>query len=281
MNKKNNFTKFFISSSLVLIFFINIISVSKIAIAAEITENKDALLMDSDYDGLSDQAELNIYHTDPQNPDTDNDSYLDAAEILIHSDPLNADDPSVDLQKSNTPAETISLPWYISRAAGISAYILMFLIIILGAGMTTSFIYRYISPTKAWMIHKYLSLALGIILLTHIFILLFDKFINFSFGDILVPFFSSFQPLYLSLGIFAFYLLIIIIFSSLFFRLKYKRAWRGIHYATYTLFIFSIVHGFFIGTDSGTIWMRSIYIVSSLVFLWLILFRFFLRYKKL
>jgi predicted ferric reductase len=174
-------------------------------------------------------------------------------------------------------SQGISTPWYIARAAGIASYILMFLVIILGTGMTTGYIYKYINPVKAWVIHKYLSISLSFTLLAHIISLTFDRFINFSWLDVLIPFSSTFKPLFLSFGIFGFYTLIVIIVSSLLFRIKYKKTWRGIHYAVYPLFIFSFIHGTFIGTDSKTIGMQIIYWGTGLVFLGLILYRFLFK----
>ncbi len=46
---------------------------------------------DSDNDGLSDDDELNIYLTDPNNPDTDNDGYEDGYEVVNGYDPLDPD----------------------------------------------------------------------------------------------------------------------------------------------------------------------------------------------
>ncbi|HPL95258.1 MAG TPA: hypothetical protein PLF15_00530 [bacterium] len=43
---------------------------------------------DSDSDGLTDQEELEIYHTSPVNSDSDDDSYLDGAEIKNGYNPL-------------------------------------------------------------------------------------------------------------------------------------------------------------------------------------------------
>lgn len=43
--------------------------------------------VDSDSDGLSDRQELNIWHTDPDNPDTDGDGTLDGDEINQGRDP--------------------------------------------------------------------------------------------------------------------------------------------------------------------------------------------------
>lgn len=233
------------------------------------------IAQDSDYDGLTDQVEKNVYHTDPTIVDTDGDEYLDSTEILIGSNPLNPSDPA------ETKAPIVSsLPWYVARASGLAAYGLMFFIIILGGGMTTSYIYRYINPVKAWVVHKYLSLALGLTLLAHIIALSLDKFINFTWFNILIPFSSDYKPLFLSAGIIAFYLLLAIIFTSLFFRLKYKKSWRGVHYTVYPLFILSLVHGLYIGTDSGTIWMQAVYWTTGLIFFSFLIYRFIIRTIK-
>ena len=46
---------------------------------------------DSDQDGLFDDDELNVYGTDPNNPDTDGDGVDDGEEIALGIDPLNSD----------------------------------------------------------------------------------------------------------------------------------------------------------------------------------------------
>lgn len=46
---------------------------------------------DSDFDGLSDGDEVNIYHTDPLVADTDGDGVSDGVEVMIGSDPLVAE----------------------------------------------------------------------------------------------------------------------------------------------------------------------------------------------
>lgn len=167
-----------------------------------------------------------------------------------------------------------NIPWHISRAAAIVAYLLMFLVIFLGTGLTTGFIYGSIDPLKAWGLHRNLSISMTVALLIHIISITFDKFINFSLGDILIPFASKFKPLYLSLGIFGFYLLLLIMLSSIFLRLKSPKLWLTIHFLTYLLFIFSFVHGVFMGTDTKTVVMQGVYWGTALIFIALIGYRF-------
>ncbi len=46
---------------------------------------------DSDYDGLLDEDEINIYFTDPNDPDTDGDGFKDSLEIQYGYSPRHAD----------------------------------------------------------------------------------------------------------------------------------------------------------------------------------------------
>lgn len=237
---------------------------------------------DSDFDGLTDQAESEIYKTDPLQPDTDADGYLDGAEIILGSDPLDKNDPAAFFaggQVSGVNGEAgkkaSSWPWYLSRSFGLAAFLLMFLVTFLGTGITAGFLHRVISPVRAAVLHKYMSIALGVLVLIHIFSLAFDEFINFTLADILVPLFSDFKPLYLNMGIVSFYLLLIIVFTSLFLINRTPRLWRAIHYSAYILFPLSLAHGFFIGTDTKIPAVRYFYYFSGAVFIVLLIYRFY------
>ncbi|MFW9875361.1 MAG: hypothetical protein ACFFG0_19825, partial [Candidatus Thorarchaeota archaeon] len=61
----------------------------------EILNGLDPSLNDTDFDGLLDGEEVNIYNTDPLNSDSDFDGLLDGEEVNIYStDPLNGDTDS-------------------------------------------------------------------------------------------------------------------------------------------------------------------------------------------
>jgi len=61
-----------------------------------------ALPLDSDCDGLSDDAELGVHGSDPQRTDTDADGLDDAREVELGTDPANAD---TDGDRSGDPEE--------------------------------------------------------------------------------------------------------------------------------------------------------------------------------
>lgn len=174
-----------------------------------------------------------------------------------------------------------SIPWSISRSSAIAAYLLLFSLITWGLGMAIGFTYRLVDPARAWQIHQDMSLSFGVLVIVHAFSLLFDKFIAFGLLDILLPFYSRFNSLYLSLGIIGFYILLIVIATSLFLRLKMPRLWRNIHYSVYLLFVLATIHGLQIGTDSSTLIMKMIYGLAGTIVALLFIYRFtFTLYKN-
>ena len=77
-----------------------------------------AAVKDSDADGVTDQAEREIYLTNPLNPDTDNDSFSDGEELVNGTDPLNKmQNPLREAEKQFPPKRffsnslEIETPW--------------------------------------------------------------------------------------------------------------------------------------------------------------------------
>lgn len=258
---------------------------------------------DTDQDGLTDQAEINIYKTDPNNPDTDGDGYLDGAEIILKSNPLDKNDPKTFLvpfgsqngQNVENTTNTVSIPdnnikitvsaenapwaWYISRAMGILSYILAFIVFAFGIGVYTKNIYWIIRSENAIEIHKYLSISLWVVLTIHIFSLLFDNYIKLTVIQLLVPFQAQHKPFDISLGIFAFYAFLAIIISSLYFRMRHKKMWRKLHYLTYVFFWLGLFHGVAIGSDTNTTYMQYIYWITGVLGVLLVLYRLWFSYS--
>lgn len=69
-----------------------------------------AAVQDSDADGLTDQAERDIYLTDPRNPDTDNDDIGDGEEIIGGTNPKQQDISSLEMIRQAT--EGANRNWY-------------------------------------------------------------------------------------------------------------------------------------------------------------------------
>jgi DMSO/TMAO reductase YedYZ heme-binding membrane subunit len=243
---------------------------------------------DTDFDGLTDQGEIQVFKTDPQNPDSDNDGYLDGAEVLSGTDPLDSSDPVQTRTEELTNQALVQFieeskvpwPWYFSRASGIAAYLLLFLLIVSGIGIKTSLSFRLLEPTTAWVSHRLIALSLTFAIAIHLVSLLFDEFLKFTVVDLLVPFSSSFEPLYVGLGIIGFYIFLAVIISSLFFIHKTPKIWRLLHYLTYPVFILIFLHGILVGTDTFTNIMQNIYWSTGIIVGILTVYRLYISYKQ-
>jgi predicted ferric reductase len=149
--------------------------------------------------------------------------------------------------------------WYISRAAGLTAYLLLTLNVCLGLMVRTRALDWLLARWRSFDLHRFTALlALGFLAL-HVFSLLGDRFIGYSLGELLIPFASPYRSLWVALGIVSLYLLLIIVASFYVRRWIGYRAWRAVHYLTFGAFVLSLLHGLLSGSDTAQIWAVALY----------------------
>ncbi|MFA5051903.1 MAG: ferric reductase-like transmembrane domain-containing protein [Patescibacteria group bacterium] len=163
-----------------------------------------------------------------------------------------------------TVSASFPWPWVVTRAAGISSFILLALTTIIGISITTGLMFRFFSPATAWSIHRAIGSMLLVAVLLHVGSLFFDSFLNMGFADILIPFASFFRTTLVALGTIGFYLLLAILGTSLYTMTKYAKFWRFLHYFGFVMFVLLFLHGVLIGTDTREWWMKIIYWTSAL-----------------
>jgi hypothetical protein len=276
MNKKN-----VISLSLFLIAF---------AVAgAFFVRPAFAVVKDSDADGLSDEAERTVYGTNPLVVDTDGDGISDGAEILAGTNPL--DSMSSQLAELALPdpgilGSPVKFSWYLGRASGILAFILLTLVTCFGLLMSSRVMTKYLLPATIYEMHRFLSFASLLAVFVHATSFFFDEFFHLSFVEAVIPFFlqREYQSVLgfdigktMGLGIIALYLMLLLILTSEFRAKMSLRLWRVTHYTSFIAYLLFILHGFASGTDSREWWMQAIYIASAVSVFILILFRIFSR----
>lgn len=246
-------------------------------------------IKDTDVDGLIDDAEISTYHTDPILFDTDGDGRGDGDEILDGTDPLDENSSQLIVLTRPDPG-LIGSPekfaWYIGRASGILAFVLLTGVVIFGLIISSRAFTKFVPGATAYETHRFISwLAIGTVVL-HFFSFFFDNFMKLKIVEMFVPFIMTreFQTalgynvgLTVSLGVVAFYLLLILIFTSQFRAKIPPKVWRTIHYLSAISYILFVLHGFLSGTDSTEWWMKTLYATSLSVVFLLILIRIFSR----
>ena len=164
--------------------------------------------------------------------------------------------------------------WYLSRSSAFVAYGLLWISMLLGLSITNRTARVWPGAFTAYDLHQYttlLGLAFG---LFHAFILLGDRYSNFTLSQILTPFTTTgYRPVWVGLGQISLYLSLIIALSFYARRWIGKNTWRIIHFASFAVFVMVLIHGIFSGTDSPSDWTHYFYWVTGASVLFFTVYR--------
>src|SRR6185436_4086433 len=105
----------------------------------------------------------------------------------------------------------MNIAWYLSRSAGLSAYMVLYLVVILGLCIRTRGLDRLVARWRVTDIHIFLSLLMMGLVFLHAGALLWDGFIGYSLRDILLPFSTGYRTFWTAIGIVTAYLLIVVL----------------------------------------------------------------------
>jgi predicted ferric reductase len=163
--------------------------------------------------------------------------------------------------------------WLVLRAAGIGAYLVLFLSVVWGLVGTTSVLGKRVSKVTATNVHHYLGVAMLPLLGLHLGGLLIDKFRPFGVLDLLAPLHSAFRPVAVAFGIMAMYLSVVVLLTTWAKKRLGTTWWRRFHLASVPTFTLAMVHGVWTGTDSVQPWLWWTYMITGAFVLFLVLVR--------
>jgi predicted ferric reductase len=172
--------------------------------------------------------------------------------------------------------DSVQMMWYITRSAGLTAYLVLWLSVAWGLAVSSRILDTLLNRSFTYEYHQFLSLlAIGFIVL-HIIVLYFDRYLPYTISQVLVPFLSPYRPVWVGLGVVAFYLTLLVTVT---FYLRSQiglKAFRAIHVLSLVAYVGVAVHGLMSGTDSALPAVQLMYVGTFLmtVFLftyWLIL----------
>jgi sulfoxide reductase heme-binding subunit YedZ len=165
------------------------------------------------------------------------------------------------------------ITWIVLRAAGIGAYLMLFLSVAWGLLATTSLVTKRVAKPTSTLFHQFVA-TVGLALLgVHLGGLLIDTFVPFGVPDLLVPMASEFRPVATAFGVVAMYLMVAVMVSSWTKRRVGITWWRRLHLLAIPTFILSMVHGVFAGTDTSRPWMWGMYLMTAALTLFLVIVR--------
>lgn len=150
--------------------------------------------------------------------------------------------------------------WFLARASGITAYLLISAAMIAGIVLKSRPFGAALKAPIALDVHRFITTLAFAAIGVHGLALVADSTVEITLGDLVIPFTAPYKPLWTGLGVIAADLAVIIAIS---FPLKKRiggRNWRRLHWATYAIFVFSTAHGLAAGTDTAQPWAMQMYL---------------------
>lgn len=178
-------------------------------------------------------------------------------------------------------AQTMGLPlaegtkafWYVARAGGILAYLLLWLATLWGVLISSKMVKGWIDATALYNMHEFLPMLAMAFAVVHAAVLMGDAYIRFSLLDLLIPFYAPYRPLWTGLGSLALYLSAALIASFYLRSVVSRRVWRTLHYLTYLAFGLALVHGLLAGSDTTQPAVYWMYIATGATLLFATIYR--------
>jgi len=174
----------------------------------------------------------------------------------------------------------MSVEWIVIRGSGVVAFVMLAASTIWGLMLATKVLGSWVKAKPLTWFHE--SLAVGALLATavHMITLSIHEYVDFTWGDILIPGRSGWRPSAVSFGIVAFYGAFVLSVSFYFKRFVGQRAWRAIHFGSYGVFLAATLHGILSGTDSSEPWMVGVYVGALVASVLLLAIRFAQQYAS-
>ncbi len=162
-------------------------------------------------------------------------------------------------------ADSIQLWWYVTRAAGIVAFLLLWFSTVLGLAVTSKNLDRLLDRMFTYDFHQFISLLSIAFMLLHVIVLMLDRYLPYSLWQVLIPFLSPYRPLWVGIGVLSFYVILTVTITFYMRSRIGMKSFRVIHYVSLAGYLGATLHGLYAGTDGVLPMMKLLYDGTGLV----------------
>ncbi|MBI1276655.1 MAG: hypothetical protein GC179_00870 [Anaerolineaceae bacterium] len=148
--------------------------------------------------------------------------------------------------------------WYLIRAAGTIAYILLTTSVLWGLALTTRVIKDWSPGALSMVLHSTLSWLAVAFSILHALLLLTDNYLHYDLSSILIPFTGPYRPLAVGLGTLACWLALIVAGSFALKKHLGHRLWKILHLTSYGLYAMITLHALLAGSDADKTGFRVV-----------------------
>jgi hypothetical protein len=107
-------------------------------------------------------------------------------------------------------------------------------------------------------LHKRISMLAMVFLALHVLTAVLDTYVHVGWLALVVPFASSYRPLWVGLGTVGVDLILALAISGALRQRISARTWRGIHWVAYGSWPVAMAHSLGMGTDAAQLWMDAL-----------------------
>jgi sulfoxide reductase heme-binding subunit YedZ len=158
--------------------------------------------------------------------------------------------------------------WYLNRATGITALLLMTATVVLGSMVRRHGRVPGLPRFAGAGLHRNVGLLSALLLVTHVVTAVVDSYVDIGVTDTVVPFAAGYRPPAIGLGTLAADLLLLVVATSLLRERLPLRLWKAVHLTSYLLWPLAFVHGITAGTDLGGGWLLVLVLASGAAAAW-------------
>jgi predicted ferric reductase len=166
--------------------------------------------------------------------------------------------------------DSVQMWWYITRSAGIIAYLLLWFSTAWGLAVSNKILDPILHRMFTFDFHQFISLlAIGFLIL-HISVLTLDHYLPFTWAQVLIPFIAPYRALWVGIGVISFYLIVLVTVTFYMRRRIGMRTFRVIHVLSLVGYLGATLHGLYAGTDAPLLAMQIMYKGTLLVVVFLL-----------
>jgi hypothetical protein len=169
-------------------------------------------------------------------------------------------------------------PWIIGRAAGLSSYLLLVLLVVTGLVLSHPSRSRLRRPSAATRIRLHVSLAVFTLALTvlHVVVLATDSYAQVGWRGSFVPMGADYRPVAVTLGVLGVYAGLLAGLTAAFSgRRVVARVWWPVHKVASGSLLLVWAHGVYAGIDTPS--LMALYVASGAAVLALAVWRYVAR----
>ena len=147
--------------------------------------------------------------------------------------------------------------WFVSRALGAMALLLLSLVIVLGILHNTSVVKNADLGLPRFVLvalHRNLSLISVVFIALHVVTVIVTDYVHLRVIDVFVPGIAPFNPVAAAFGTVATDLVIAIVITSMLRSRLSRRVWFWVHWTSYLCWPVSVVHAVLNASFRGTTW---------------------------